>query len=102
MKSPIRCLSTLLSIVLANPYGQITSVTGEMWSDQRSLFLVARSTPVDRELHSSTNRSSCCSKKSTTPAIGLSGAVCELVRALAFGTLAAGIGTIIPATVRVT
>jgi hypothetical protein len=39
-------------------------------------------------------------KKSTAPAMGLSGAVCELVRALAFGTLAAGIGTIIPATVR--
>jgi hypothetical protein len=30
-------------------------------------------------------------KKSTAPAIGLSEAVCELVRALAFGTLAAGI-----------
>jgi hypothetical protein len=53
--------------------------------------------PVDRGPHSSTNKSSCCSKFAA-PAIGLSGAVCELVRTLTFGTLAAGIGTIIPAT----
>jgi hypothetical protein len=56
--------------------------------------------PVDRGLHSSTNRSSRCSKFAA-PAIGLSGAVCELVRTLTFGTLAAGIGTIIPATTTV-
>jgi hypothetical protein len=53
--------------------------------------------PVDRGLHSSTNRSSRCSKFAA-PAIGLSGAVNGLVRTLTFGTLAAGIGTIIPAT----
>jgi hypothetical protein len=51
--------------------------------------------PVDRGPHSSTNKSSCCSKFAA-PAIGLSGAVCELVRTLTFGTLATSIGTVEP------